>query len=201
RGVADRADAERVGEEDRRLHQPPLHQLGEAGDLSGAVEHESAARHPLLEDVLLVGEDGGDAGAHRAPPAAERTGAADDGGMPHHHPFHVGDGVPLAGLEPAQRNSQLARARTLLHHFPDSAACSAAAGGGTETAPFPFSAFGASGVRAPLRRSRSRSLYRRMAPERISAISALYWIPAASEISTRSLHPGVSPGSGLHSRK
>src|SRR4051794_36710400 len=53
---------------------------------------------------------------------------------------------------------------------------SSAGGGGTET-PFP-----PEGARASLRRSRSRSLYRRIAPDRISLISALYSIPAALAI-------------------
>ena len=46
----------------------------------------------------------------------------------------------------------------LLDHFPDSASASGAGGGGTDAAPFPLRGFESSKGRAPVRRSRSRSL-------------------------------------------
>ena len=113
-GVADLPDAERVGEEDGRLHQAPFDELRHAAHFARAVQHEPAADEPLLEDVLLVGEDGGDARPHRPLPAPQRACAADDGGMADQDAFHVGDGVPLPGPEAAQGNPQLPGAVPLL---------------------------------------------------------------------------------------
>ena len=115
RRVADRADAERVGEEDRGLHDPPLHQLREPRDLARAVEDEPSSGDALLEDVFLVRQDGGDARAHGSAAAAQRSRAADDGGVPHQDAFHVGDGVPFAGPETPERDAEIPRAVTRLH--------------------------------------------------------------------------------------
>ena len=52
RRVGDLADRHRVGEQDRRLEQAPLGDLGQPRDLAGAVEHEAAGRcSALVEDV------------------------------------------------------------------------------------------------------------------------------------------------------
>src|SRR6267143_1709223 len=50
----------------------------------------------------------------RTGPRPRRSGP-DDGGMPDQHPFDVGDGVPLSGLEAPERDPQLPGAHTLLH--------------------------------------------------------------------------------------
>src|SRR5438105_3157043 len=104
RGVAHLPDAQRVGEEDGRLHQAPFDELRHAAHLARPVQHEPAPDEPLLEDVLLVGEDGRDAGPHRPLPAPQRARAPDDGRVTDQDAFHVGDGVPLPGPEAAQGN-------------------------------------------------------------------------------------------------
>ena len=86
--------------------------LGQAGDLAGAVEHEAAAGQPVHEDVALVGEDGGDAGAHRALAGPQRALAVDDGAVADEHALDVGDRVDLPGLKrPSGRSSSRARTR------------------------------------------------------------------------------------------
>src|SRR5207302_1712168 len=79
-----------------------------------AVQDEPAADQPLLENVLFVGEDGGDAGAHRALAPPQLTRAADDRRVTDQDAFHVRDGVPLPGAETAQRDAQLPGAISLL---------------------------------------------------------------------------------------
>src|SRR6185503_7488465 len=94
----------------------PLHQLGEAAHFAGAVQDEPAARHALLENVLLIREDGGHAGAHRTAPAPQLTRAADDGRVSDEDALDVGDRVELARPESAERQSQLAGAKALFAH-------------------------------------------------------------------------------------
>ena len=105
RRVADLPDAQRVGQEDGRLHQTPFDQLRHPGNLARAVQDEPAADQPLLENVLFVREDGGDAGAHRALAPPQLTRAADDRRVTDQDAFHVRDGVPLPGAETAQRDA------------------------------------------------------------------------------------------------
>ena len=55
RRVGDGAHAERVGEEDGRLDEAPLHELRQPRHLARAVQDEAAPDHALLEDVARVG--------------------------------------------------------------------------------------------------------------------------------------------------
>ena len=113
RGVGDLAHRHRVGEQDRRLEQPPLLHLRQARDLAGAVEHEAARDHAALEDVR-VRDDRGDAGAHRPLAHLERTVARDERRVPDAHARHVGDRVQRAGREAADGEAEVAQPRP--HH-------------------------------------------------------------------------------------
>jgi hypothetical protein len=71
---------------------------------------ESDTGQPVHEGVALVGQNRGDAGAHRPLARNEGALAANDGGVADQHPFDVGDGVVLAGLEPAEGEDELSGA-------------------------------------------------------------------------------------------
>ena len=101
-----RADAERVGQDDRRLDRAELVDLRRAGELAERVADEHRPGHLVLKDVAAVRHDRGDAGAHAV--------ALDDGRVPDAHARHVGDRVQRARLVHTRRDAQVARPRPRL---------------------------------------------------------------------------------------
>jgi hypothetical protein len=92
RRVGDFAHRQRVGQKDRRLDQSPLRDLRQARQLARAVEHEGAADEPLAIDIL-VRQDAGDAGAHRALAFFELALATYERGVSDLDAADVGDGI------------------------------------------------------------------------------------------------------------
>ena len=99
-------DAERAGEQDRRLQLAQLGHLGHADQLAEAVAHMDRGRHPFLEEVAGVRQDGGHSGADRVALAHR--------GVAHRDAGDVGDGVERAGRQHARGDAELAGAGPLL---------------------------------------------------------------------------------------
>jgi hypothetical protein len=101
-----RADAQRVGEHDRRLDRAELVHLRRSGELAERVANEHRAGDLLLKDVAAMGNDRRDAGAHAV--------AVDDRRVPHAHPVDVCDRVQQTGRMDARRDAQVACPRACL---------------------------------------------------------------------------------------
>ena len=116
--VADHADAVGVGDRDRPAEQARLADPLEPGELAVAVEPVAAGEHRLGPDVALVGQDHGDAGAHRSLADDERAVALDQRRVPDAHAGDVGDGVVRPGLEAADTNAERSSGHAASTHGP-----------------------------------------------------------------------------------
>jgi hypothetical protein len=112
-GVAD--DAHRVGAGDH--HGATQHATFDhprcAGHLAKTIACEPAGEHRLPH--LPPGKDGGDPGADGALAGDQLARALDDGGVPHFHPRHIGDGVQRA-WRAREGHTKSAGARPGLRH-------------------------------------------------------------------------------------
>ncbi len=103
------ADAERVGEHDRRLDGAEFVHLRRARQLAEGVADEHGAGHLLLEHVAAVRHDGGDTRAHGV--AGVQRDVADP------HAGDVGDGVAGPRREDARRHTEIAGVRARLRRL------------------------------------------------------------------------------------
>src|SRR4029078_8177724 len=183
----------------------PLLHLRQPRHLAGAVQHEAARQHPVIEDVLAR-DDGGDAGAHRALADLQRPFAEDDGAVADAHAADVGDRVVVSHREVPDGEPQLAEARSHSGWGDDTSSPGVVVGPGVLSppavllpllAPLPFApllaAFCSGALASPLASlfasllaSRRFSRRRLRPPSRISPISVLYSMPAACAIRHRS---------------
>jgi hypothetical protein len=100
------ADAEGVGEDDRRLDLPELEDLSRSRQLAERVADEHRAGHLVLKEVPAVRQDGRHSGADVV--------ALDDRGVTDLHAGDVGDRVERTRREHAGRKAEVARSRFLL---------------------------------------------------------------------------------------
>ena len=100
-----RADAQGIGERDRRFDGAELVDLGRTRELAERVADEHGAGHLVLKQVAAVWHDGRDTGANVV--------AGYDRGVTDLHAGHVSDGVECAGREDAGRDSEGSCGRSL----------------------------------------------------------------------------------------
>jgi hypothetical protein len=98
-------DAERAGQQDRRLELAELLELCRADQLAEAIGDVERRRHALAVEVAAVRKDRGHAGAHRV--------ALDDGRLADAHAGDVGDRVQRPRRHHADRDTGFTRARPL----------------------------------------------------------------------------------------
>ena len=111
-GVADYADAVRVGDHDRTVEKAGIFDPGGAGHLAIAVEREPGGEDGVITG-LAAGMDGGDAGAHRSFADYEFAAAGDERGVADLDTLHVGDGV-VRRRECRRKATPRSRARGLV---------------------------------------------------------------------------------------
>ena len=107
-GVANCANADRVGDHDRPIGHAEFIDDHHAGYLPGAVERKPACRNAATA-LFTQRKNGSDASAYRPFTNFERTIAFDDGGVSNLHPRHIGDCIPLARCS-FERHTQVAGA-------------------------------------------------------------------------------------------
>src|ERR1019366_1030763 len=95
-GVANQADAVRVGDHDGAVEEAGVFEPGSAGHLSVAVEGEPGAEDGVVR-VPAPRMDGGDAGGDRAFTDFELAAAGDERGVSDFNAVDVGDGVVRPG--------------------------------------------------------------------------------------------------------
>ena len=98
------ADAQRVGQRDRRFDRAELVDLRRAGELAERVADEHRARHLVLKHIAARAERSTVTPVRTSSPSIER-------GVPDAHAGDVGDRVERARREHARREPDIARAR------------------------------------------------------------------------------------------
>ena len=107
-GIADDADAVRVGDHHGPGKKARLLEPGGTGHLAVAVEREPSAKNGIAVRGAAR-EDGGDAGAHRTAPDDQLAIARDDRAVPDGDTGDVGDGVEGTGRA-VEGDAEIARA-------------------------------------------------------------------------------------------
>ena len=110
-GVADHADAVRVGDHHRAVEEAGVVDPGGAGHFAVAVEGEPGGEDGVVGS-LAAGMNGGDAGADGAFADYEFAVAGDQRGVADLDAFDVGDGVVGAGSA-VEGDAEIAGARLL----------------------------------------------------------------------------------------
>src|SRR5690348_2915941 len=112
-GIANDADAVRVGDHDRAFEEAGFFDPSGAGHFTVAVERPPAGHDGVIHGIFAARENGGDASAYGAFADLEFAIAGDERGVADEDAGNVANGVQRAGSA-VERDAEITGARLLL---------------------------------------------------------------------------------------